>query len=223
MEEKTTLYVLDCLFSVFVIGTLVVFVWRGAWVLIDLYLFPESEVWSAWGSLVLGYAAVALAFLMQPAMRWFCDRLEGAARLLVADLFLFFSFMGTVNVWRGIWNLLNMYFIPENLELSSWITHWVCLILLVLLKCSNTLLVRGVYIDAEEPAGKCVVFPIYYLRLIFQHERAKKISKKFQLEAMARRKLELEGIKTACTCGAEIKNHVNKEITQNDQNHHPEV
>jgi hypothetical protein len=35
-------------------------------------------------------------------------------------------------------------------------------------------LVRGVYIDAEEPAGQCVIFPVYYLRLFFQKERNKK-------------------------------------------------
>lgn len=36
------------------------------------------------------------------------------------------------------------------------------------------MLVRGVYIDAEEPAGQCVIFPVYYLRLFFQKERTKK-------------------------------------------------
>ncbi|XP_031335024.1 uncharacterized protein LOC116164911 isoform X2 [Photinus pyralis] len=218
IEEKTTLYVLDCLFSVFIIGTLVVFVWRGAWVLVDIYLFPENEYWSAWGSLVLGYTIVAIAFLLQPMMRWICDRISGLLRLLVADVFLFFSFVGTVNVWRGIWNLLNLYFLPENMELSAWITHWVCLILLILLKCSNTLLVRGVYIDADEPAGKCVVFPVYYLRLIFQRERIKKINKKFQIEAMSRRKIELDNIKIDCSCGTDLKNHITKE---NAQNHSP--
>jgi hypothetical protein len=35
-------------------------------------------------------------------------------------------------------------------------------------------LVRGVYIDAEEEAGECVVFPVYYIRLFFQKERTKK-------------------------------------------------
>lgn len=50
--QKTSLYILDCLFSVLIVGTLVVFVWRGAWVLIDIYLFPENEAWSAWASLV---------------------------------------------------------------------------------------------------------------------------------------------------------------------------
>lgn len=43
-----------------------------------------------------------------------------------------------------------------------------------MLNCSNSVLVRGVYIDAEEPAGQCVVFPIYYIRFFFQKERTKK-------------------------------------------------
>ncbi|XP_044271732.1 uncharacterized protein LOC123015810 isoform X2 [Tribolium madens] len=175
MSERTSLYILDCLFSVLVIGTLVVFVWRGAWALIDIFLFPENETLSAWGSLIVGYSAVAIAFMLQPLMRWLCDRITGFIRLLVADIFLILSLIGTVNVWRGIWNLLNIYLLPNNLELSCWITHWICLIILILLGCSNSLLVRGVYIDAEEPAGKCVVFPCHYLRLIFQEQKLKKL------------------------------------------------
>jgi hypothetical protein len=58
--------------------------------------------------------------------------------------------------------------------LSDWITHGISLIILILLNCSNSVLVRGVYIDAEEPAGQCVVFPVYYIRLFFQKERTKK-------------------------------------------------
>lgn len=45
---------------------------------------------------------------------------------------------------------------------------------MALLNCSNSLLVRGVFIDAEEPAGQCVIFPVYYVRLFFQKERTKK-------------------------------------------------
>lgn len=41
---------------------------------------------------------------------------------------------------------------------------------------------RGVYIDAEEPNGQCVVFPIYYIRLFFEKERSKKHQRK-HLEA----------------------------------------
>jgi len=60
-------------------------------------------------------------------------------------------------------------FVPaEKPEASYWITHGGCLVLLVLINCSNSILVRGVYIDAEEEGGNCVVFPCYYLRLFFQ-------------------------------------------------------
>lgn len=47
-----SLYLLDCAFSVGIVGTLVVFVWRGVWILIDIYLFPENSEYSAVGSLV---------------------------------------------------------------------------------------------------------------------------------------------------------------------------
>ncbi|XP_070498973.1 uncharacterized protein [Chironomus tepperi] len=168
------LYIFDCLFSVLVIGSLVVFVWRGLWVLLDLKLFPEDATVSAWASLIIGYAIVGITFSMQPIMKWACEKLEGFWRIIIADIFLFVSFIGTVNVWRGIWALLDIYFLPENKLLSDWLTHGVSLVLLILLNCSNSVLVRGVYIDAEEPAGQCVIFPVYYIRLFFQKERTKK-------------------------------------------------
>ncbi|XP_018407471.1 PREDICTED: uncharacterized protein LOC108783410 [Cyphomyrmex costatus] len=169
-----SLYLLDCAFSVGVVGTLVVFVWRGVWILIDIYLFPESPEYSALGSLAIGYFIVALTFCLQPLMRYICARLQGLVRLMVADVFLFLSFLGTVNVWRGIWNALDLWLLPDNLELSCWITHVGCFVFLVLLNCSNSILVRGVYIDAEEEKGQCVVFPCHYLRLFFKIEREKK-------------------------------------------------
>lgn len=64
------------------------------------------------------------------------------------------------------------------MALSSWITLIASSVLLILLGCSNSLVVRGVFIDAEEPDGKCVVLPCYYFRLIFQSEKVKKINKK---------------------------------------------
>ncbi|XP_063982797.1 uncharacterized protein LOC135165439 isoform X3 [Diachasmimorpha longicaudata] len=123
---------------------------------------------------VIGYIIVAITFCFQPVMRYVCSRLQGLSRLLAADAFLVLSFLGTVNVWRGIWGLLEVWLFPENMELSCWITHAGCFLFLGLLNCSNSILVRGVYIDAEEEEGKCVVFPCHYLRLFFKIEREKK-------------------------------------------------
>jgi hypothetical protein len=57
-----------------------------------------------------------------------------------------------------------LFFSAETPLVSFWVTHWVCLILLMILCCGNSLLVRGVYIDGEEEGGQCVVFQVNYLR-----------------------------------------------------------
>lgn len=71
-------------------------------------------------------------------MKWACERLKGIWRIIGADIFLFVSFVGTVNgklsrvqvstfnslillsrlVWRGIWTLLDLYFLPGEKEYS---------------------------------------------------------------------------------------------------------
>lgn len=56
---------------------------------------------------------------MQPTMRWACDRLKGVWRIIAADIFLFFSFIGTINVWRGVWGALDVYFIPGKMLIYS--------------------------------------------------------------------------------------------------------
>ncbi|KAJ8674234.1 hypothetical protein QAD02_005496 [Eretmocerus hayati] len=180
------LYILDCAFSVGVVGTLVVFVWRGAWVLFDLYLFPDNKERSCIGSLILGYAIVLTTFSLQPAMSWCCAQLKGFIRIVVADCFLLISFIGTVNVWRGIWNLLDLWLLPGEFKLSNFMTHLGCFLFLMLLNCSNSVLVRGVYIDAEEPDGKCIDFPCRYLRLFFQAEREKKESRQRKMTLTSR-------------------------------------
>lgn len=68
--------------------------------------------------------------------------------------------------------------LTDSPKLSNWCSHIVSLALLIVLNCSNSVLVRGVYIDAEEPAGDCVVFPCHYLRLFFHKERIKKRHKR---------------------------------------------
>ncbi|XP_012280811.1 uncharacterized protein LOC105699936 [Orussus abietinus] len=190
------LYILDCAVSVGVVGTLVVFVWRGTWIMFDMYLYPTNREYSAIGSLVGGYALVSATFCLQPAMEYVCGRLEGLPRLITADAFLLVSFLGTVNVWRGIWNSLDLWLFPDRPELSCWITHVGCFVFLVLLNCSNSILVRGVYIDAEEEEGHCINFSCRYLRLFFKNEREKK-------EARRQRTLSL------CTDGCANKDGEN--------------
>jgi len=68
-----------------------------------------------------------------------------------------------------------MFLYPsDNKLLSFWLTHIVPFLLLAALKCSNSILVRGVFIDAEGVGADSVDIPINYVRLHFLRERRKK-------------------------------------------------
>ncbi|XP_014273211.1 uncharacterized protein fusl isoform X3 [Halyomorpha halys] len=123
----------------------------------------------------IGYTIVGITFALQPPMKYLATELSGIPRMLIVDIYLLFSFCGTVNVWRGIWKIQDLYFFPEKPELSYALSHFVPFLLLVLINSSNSILVRGVYIDGEEAGAQCVDFPCYYLRLIFQSKRKDKI------------------------------------------------
>ncbi|XP_018804410.1 PREDICTED: uncharacterized protein LOC108978532 isoform X2 [Bactrocera latifrons] len=62
----------------------------------------------------------------------------------------------------------------ENKILSYWLTHLIPFLVLAALKCSNSVLVRGVFIDAEGTSDECVTIPINYVKLHFERERKKK-------------------------------------------------
>lgn len=59
---------------------------------------------------------------------------------------------------------------PDNPELSCIISHLVGFMFLVILNCSNSTLVRGIYTDGKESNGECVVFPCHYLRIILEQQ-----------------------------------------------------
>ncbi|XP_049834894.1 uncharacterized protein LOC126278683 isoform X2 [Schistocerca gregaria] len=179
-SQHGVLWVLDCAFSVLVVGNLIVFTWRGVWTLLDLYLYPDDQLWSAIASLVLGYGVVLVAFALQLPLSLAVGRLQGASRLLAADLYHLVSFFGTVNVWRGVWNVLEIFLLEEYPELGCWVCATLPLFLLMLLGCGNSVLVRGVFIDGEEPGGRCIIFPCKYLRAYLQDRKQKKREKRRQ-------------------------------------------
>ncbi|XP_014250215.1 uncharacterized protein LOC106667066 isoform X2 [Cimex lectularius] len=199
--ENLWMYILDCTYSICVVGTLVVFVWRGAWCLLDMFLYPSQPEMSAWASLGIGYSLVLVSFGLQPAMKYLAKVLTGVWRLIAVDVYLLFSFCGMINVWRGIWNLLNVYFLPDMPHLSNILTHAFSFLLLVLINSSNSILVRGVYVDAQEDGEQCVDFPCYYIRLFFQSRQKKKFLSESEKNLKERRKSE--AAETLIQMGAE--------------------
>lgn len=130
------------LFFYSLVPVFTLFYWRGTWILIDSYLFPSNRHLSGWSSLCLGYLGLFLFFLTQ---------YYGLTGHLYNDLFLSYPnyqsllfillriesyFLGffVVNSWRGLWILQDLYIIPSQPVLSSFLSHVIGVIMLYLLQ-----------------------------------------------------------------------------------------
>lgn len=61
---------------------------------------------------VVGYGLAIATFALQEPMRWLTAKVHGAPRLLLADVYNLVSFIATVNIWRGMWGLMDEYCFP---------------------------------------------------------------------------------------------------------------
>lgn len=109
--KNPMLKILDCLFSVIVVESLVVVVWRSVWTFQDLILFPENDRLTILGSFAIGVSIIVTTLGIQPLIRKLCSRVNGFWRILFADLFLIFAALGSINLWRSIWIYYDVYFI----------------------------------------------------------------------------------------------------------------
>ncbi|XP_069170195.1 uncharacterized protein fusl [Procambarus clarkii] len=162
-------FILDTVFTVVVTGSLVVFVWRGSWVFLDALFFPDHPVYSAWGSMILGLTVTLLVFLAQlvliPCLR---KARKGLFKILVEDVYHTICFVGDVNVWRGVWMLLNIYLLPGLPVLSNLLTTVGGLMVLMCFYTSNSILVKGAVMDGLGDGSKSIVFPTRYFRLFLK-------------------------------------------------------
>ncbi|CAG0884064.1 unnamed protein product [Darwinula stevensoni] len=163
-------YILDCVFSVVVPESLVVFVWRGGWEILDAVFYPGCDRCTAWLSLAVGYGVTLVAFCVQVPVSHMSLASMGVRKHVIEDIFSVWNFFGALNIWRGVWMTLDAYLLPDDPALSNIITHSMALVITILMYCGNTLIVRGVYHDAELPAGKGCLFDTRYLRTVVVKE-----------------------------------------------------
>jgi hypothetical protein len=60
-----------------------------------------------------------LAFALQAPLAAVCSRATGFWRIVVMDAFTAIAYVGSVNVWRGLWNLYDIYLFPGATPLSQ--------------------------------------------------------------------------------------------------------
>lgn len=83
---------------------------------------------------------------------------------------------------RWIYSLYNFFIIFFIIAIATiirtyWIFHAIPFLILTALRCSNSILVRSIYIDCDGTPEECVQIPVHYVTSHFQHQRNKKITK----------------------------------------------
>ncbi|XP_068227193.1 uncharacterized protein fusl [Palaemon carinicauda] len=169
-RERCGYFLLDTVFTVVVTGSLVVFVWRGSWVFLDAMLFPDHAIYSAWGSMVLGMTVTMLVFAAQLLIiPCFKKIRKGLGKIVIEDAYHTICFIGDINMWRGVWGLLNIYLLPDMPVVSNFITSIGGMVILMCFYNGNSILVRGAVMDGAEDGYKGIVFPTHYLRQFYKN------------------------------------------------------
>jgi hypothetical protein len=105
--DRPLLLLLDSVFSVTVIGTLVIFEWRGIWVLLDLLLFPEHPSMNITICIVFGYGICFIVDTLQNRTVALSAHLDSKKlwllRLAFEDVYLFMAKLGVIALWHGLW------------------------------------------------------------------------------------------------------------------------
>lgn len=108
--HSVTLVVIDSLFSLLVVGPLVISYWRGTWNLASVYLFPGNMIHSSVASLIIGIVGHLVFTIWQGSFRNHFDPNRYRLTFYLGSR-LYTSIFGVVcvNCWRGGWQLIDHY------------------------------------------------------------------------------------------------------------------
>ncbi|XP_041372496.1 uncharacterized protein LOC121385781 [Gigantopelta aegis] len=174
-------FLLDLLFSVLVIASLVVVVWRGFWEILNIYLSSDDVVISGCYSLTIGYVLVCLLALGQRPLKAICRKLGDATTIgkVVFEDFVYLLYATVaITQWRGFWLIADELIFPTNQNLSLWLTHSAGFGGLMLMFVSNSAMSRGCVFDGALKDGAEVTMDISYLTYMVswcKHSKSKEI------------------------------------------------
>jgi hypothetical protein len=101
------LSVLDTLLSALAVSPAVVGYWRGTWMIMDHYVFPQQQVYSSWVSVAIGYLGHLLFTLVQaPMTRCFHPDQHRLLYYTASRVYTAIFAFVCVNSWRGAWKLI---------------------------------------------------------------------------------------------------------------------
>ena len=119
--------------------------WRGAWNLMDEYILPGDIKIGSWISFAIGITGrLFISAIQEHLEAFFHPQKRPTARRVFIYFFNFFYALIVINHWRGLWTLLDCYLGYHDVT-SNTISLAVSLVMMWLLRCSNTALSAPFY------------------------------------------------------------------------------
>lgn len=144
-------YFLDCLFSHFVVNSLVITAWAGMWILQYQHFFPHDQELGDQCSVAIGYGLCLLLYGVDAPLAAASSRLGRYGfycRLAFEDFVVFCTFFSHCILWRGAWNCTARYIVPD-LETGGWVCFVVGSVGLLTAQCMSYAGGMGCAIDGE--------------------------------------------------------------------------
>jgi len=153
-------FVMDVLFTNLIMRHLVIFSWWSLWELenqfLQVKLIGEEDKYVAVDSLLMGYSA----FIITYALDYLSQNMNCTKLYITKPLYIFTILLGhfaTVNVWRGLWSMLDHFFLPGiNHDENYIISHLVSLLLISLAMVSTSISNDSIILDHETDNIVCI-------------------------------------------------------------------
>ena len=120
-------FLLDVLFTHFIIGTLSIQVWRGLWNVIDNILLPDDKLKSYYICLGFGAGASLLLLSLEELicrLSTWSKRHHWLLALAMEDIMKFVAVIVGLVLWRGSWGMMKDYVIAGPCDtVDCWIYH----------------------------------------------------------------------------------------------------
>lgn len=192
-SEKAWWYAADHFLTIGVIWNAVVLIWRGVWGLADNHFFPDDIEKSCWMSLGLGFGFALLSastqiignLLYRQAIKrgW-----HPIFKVIIEDLVIIIGNFAAIQHWRGVWVMQDVYILPEQRNLSCWITHGVGIGGLFLILAGNSVTTRGCLVTGTGSTDTGCLFENYYFRYLLSrpvvhHEGLSTVGAEYELKS----------------------------------------
>ncbi|CAD5119889.1 DgyrCDS8471 [Dimorphilus gyrociliatus] len=170
MPRKNDLfpYLLDAFLSHVIVFGLAVSVWKNAWDLMDVFIFPNQPRISDLFCVVAGYFISTSLFVFQTKLARVSASMDGRQRwrLIYEDCVYVFALIALLLLYRGMWNLCSKYILPES-SVGALLCHLFGTVSLFSMQIFSTVGSPGVGRDGYETNGTAL-FPIRYMSTFFK-------------------------------------------------------